>query len=301
MMPTMAPGGTLKLRVVDQQAVAEGLADAVELDDLVAEALAGRDEDFLGLVALLVFDADISSKRARRALLLAWRALGLLRTHSSSCFIAFMWRVSCFFRLQAASFCSSQARVVALPRDAVAAVEFEDPLGGVVEEVAVVGDGDHGAGEAQQELFQPFDRFGVEVVGRLVQQQHVGLGQQQLAQRDAALLAAGELADLGVPGRQAQRVGGDFQLGLGVGAGGGDDGFQPRLFLGQLVEVGAFLGVGGVHGFQLGLGFHDLAHAGFDFLAHGLGRVELRFLRQVADAHAGRCCTSPSNSLSRRP
>ncbi|MCI1710681.1 MAG: hypothetical protein LKM39_10580 [Chiayiivirga sp.] len=60
-----------------------------------------------------------------------------------------------------------------------AAVEFEDPLGGVVEEVAVVGDGHHGAGEALQELLQPVHRFGVQVVGRLVEQQHVGLGQQQ--------------------------------------------------------------------------------------------------------------------------
>jgi hypothetical protein len=30
-----------------------------------------------------------------------------------------------------------------------------------------------------------------------------------------------------------------------------------------------------------------LAHAGFDFLAHSLGRVELRLLRQVADAQVG--------------
>ena len=58
----------------------------------------------------------------------------------------------------------------------MAAVEFEYPLGGVVEEVAVVGDGDDGAGEAHEELLQPFHRLGVEVVGRLVEQQHVGLG-----------------------------------------------------------------------------------------------------------------------------
>ena len=63
----------------------------------------------------------------------------------------------------------------------MAAVELEDPLGGVVEEVTVVGDGDDGAGEAHEKLFQPFDRFGVEVVGRLVEQQHVGSGEQQFA------------------------------------------------------------------------------------------------------------------------
>ncbi len=36
-------------------------------------------------------------------------------------------------------------RVVALPGDAEAAVELEDPFGHVVEEVAVVGDGDDGS------------------------------------------------------------------------------------------------------------------------------------------------------------
>ena len=56
----------------------------------------------------------------------------------------------------------------------MAAVEFENPLSGVVEEVAIVRHRHHGAREAREELFQPFDRFGVEVVGRFVEQQHVG-------------------------------------------------------------------------------------------------------------------------------
>ena len=191
------------------------------------------------------------------------------------------------FGFQAGFLLLQPARVVALPRNAVAAVEFENPLGGVVEEVAVVGDGDDGAGEADEELFQPFDRFGVEVVGRFVEQQHVGLGEQQLAQRDAALFAAGEVADHGIPGRQAQRVGGQFHLRFGVGAGGGDDRLQPRLFLGQLVEIGFRVGVGGIDLVELGLRLHDFAERRFDFFLHRLVRIELRFLRQVADRDAG--------------
>ena len=74
-----------------------------------------------------------------------------------------------------------------------------------------MGNGDNGAGEFVQEALQPGDRFGVEVIGGLVQQQHVGLRKQQPAQRYAAFLATGELADVGVPGRQAQGVGGHFQ------------------------------------------------------------------------------------------
>ena len=79
-------------------------------------------------------------------------------------------------------------------------------------------DGDHGAGKLLQELLEPLDALGIEVVGRLVEQQHVGLRQQQPAQRDAALLAAGQLADLRVPRRQPQRVGGDLHLHVRAGA-----------------------------------------------------------------------------------
>ncbi len=70
------------------------------------------------------------------------------------------------------------------------AVELEDPLGHVVEEVPIVGDGDHGAGVLLQEPLEPGDRLGVEVVGRLVEQQQVGPREQQPAQRDPAPLAA---------------------------------------------------------------------------------------------------------------
>ena len=66
------------------------------------------------------------------------------------------------------------ARVVALERDALAAVELEDPAGDVVEEVAIVGHGHDGALVLLEVALQPGDRLGVEVVGRLVEQQQVG-------------------------------------------------------------------------------------------------------------------------------
>jgi hypothetical protein len=74
---------------------------------------------------------------------------------------------------------------------------------------------------------------------------------------------------------------------LGIGAGGGDDGFQAGLLGGQRVEIGIGLAVGRVHGFELGLGGKHRAHAGFDAFAHGVGRVQLGLLRQVADVQAG--------------
>ncbi len=51
-------------------------------------------------------------------------------------------------------------------------------------------DGYDGAFVLLQVLFEPIDALGVEVVGRLVEQQHVGLLQQQTTQRHAATLAA---------------------------------------------------------------------------------------------------------------
>ena len=69
-------------------------------------------------------------------------------------------------------------------------------------------------------LLEPQHGLGVEVVGGLVEQQQVGLAQQQLAQRDAAPLAAGQVRDRLVRRRAAQRVHRLLELGVdlpGVG------------------------------------------------------------------------------------
>ncbi len=241
-------GRHLEAQVVDQQAVAEGLADVLELDHFVAQALGHRDEDLLRLVALLVFEVGQFLEAGQPRLALGLAGLGVLAHPLQFLLHRLGVRVLGLLLLLQARFLLLQpGAVVALPRNARAAVQFEDPFGGVVEEVAVVGDGHHGAGEALQELLEPLDAFGVQVVGRLVEQQHVGLGQQQAAQRHAALLAAGQHADDRVPGRQAQRVGGDLELLVGVSApAAAMMRFQLGLLGGERVEVGVRLGVGGV-------------------------------------------------------
>src|SRR6185312_2711854 len=97
-----------------------------------------------------------------------------------------------------------------------AAVQLEDPGGHVVQEVPVVGDGDDGAGVLGQVLLQPLHALRVQVVGRLVEQQQVGRLEQQLAQRDPAALTTGELGDVGVRRRAAQRVHGELELRVDV-------------------------------------------------------------------------------------
>ena len=63
-----------------------------------------------------------------------------------------------------------------------------------VHERPVVGDEKDRAVVAREELLEPADALEVEVVGRLVEQQQVGVAQQQLRERDAHLPAAREVA-----------------------------------------------------------------------------------------------------------
>ena len=72
--------------------------------------------------------------------------------------------------------------------------------------------GHHRAGIFGQMPLQPVDAFGVEMVGRLVEQQQIGLFQQNFAQRHAPPLAAGKFGHVGIARRQVHGVHGDFDL-----------------------------------------------------------------------------------------
>jgi hypothetical protein len=74
-----------------------------------------------------------------------------------------------------------------------------------------VGDGDDSAGEGSEELFEPLDGTGVEVVGGFIEQEHVGVTEEQLAECDAAFFTAGKDGDFLVGRRELHGVGGDFE------------------------------------------------------------------------------------------
>ena len=166
-------------------------------------------------------------------------------------------------------------------RNAGAAIELEGPFGDVVEEVAVVGDHDHGAWIIAQMMLEPRHAFGVEMVGRLVEQEDVGFSEQQAAKRNAPLLAARQRINLSVAGRAAERVHGLLDLRIEIPEVAGVDlVLQLRHLVGGLVGI--------VHGelivaVELRL---LLRHALHDIAGHVLGRIELRLLGQKADAHA---------------
>ena len=82
------------------------------------------------------------------------------------------------------------------PDDLRVALEREHVGRDAVEEPAIVGDDHRAAGEREQRLLERAQRVDVEVVGRLVEQQHVAAAAQQLRQVHAVALAARERADL---------------------------------------------------------------------------------------------------------
>ena len=75
------------------------------------------------------------------------------------------------------------------------AEQSQDVVADALQEVAVVADENERARPAVEEVLQFGERLDVEVVGRLVEQQDVGLGHQQPQQLQAPPLAAGQVAD----------------------------------------------------------------------------------------------------------
>ena len=254
----------------------------LEVDDVLAEPLGDRNDDLRGLRLLLAGLAQqllialvarlgfrLPGARRRRDPFLLARQRALMRL------------VLAAFLLEPLLLLHQPRRVVALVGNAAAAVELEDPAGDVVEKVAVVGDDEDGARIVAQMAFEPQHRLGVEMVGRLVEQQQFRLLQQQPAQRDAAPLAAGEFRHLGVVRRAAQRVHRLIDLGIEIP--------QP-LGLDLVLQLGHLVGgLVGIIGGELVVAVDDRLlrrDALHDVLAHRFVGIELRFLGQVADAGA---------------
>ena len=139
-----------------------------------------------------------------------------------------------------------------------------------------------------QVLFEPVDAFGVEVVGRFVEQEHIGLLKQQTAQCHTTALTAREVLDRPVGRRTAEGIHGTLELTVHVPCVGRvDDVLNLGLTSHELLHaVGVFVVFG-----QCKLGvylvvfaqciIHPL-HTFHHVFLHRLGGVELWVLRQVA-------------------
>ena len=118
-------------------------------------------------------------------------------------------------------------------------VDFENPFGGVVEEVPIVSNRYDSAGVVLQEALEPCNRLGIEMVGGLVEQQQVGAREQKAGKRDTAAFATGQVGDLGITGRKAKGVACNVDGSLQVPRLGGFDSlFEVCLTVAKLFEVG---------------------------------------------------------------
>ena len=191
-----------------------------------------------------------------------------------------------FLAAQTLLFLFQPRRVVAFPRNALAAIELENPAGDVVEKIAIVRDGDDRARITLQVMLEPGDRLGIEMVGRLVEQKNVGLLQKQPAQGDAAPFAAGQNLHRRVRRRAAQRIHRHLQPRIEI-----PGVLMVELFLHfalaleQLVHfvVGHLFAKLGVDLFKLFQQIDSFLHGFFDDFAHGARVVDQRFLFEITD------------------
>ena len=285
-----AAGRQRERQIVHQQLVAVGLAHAARFDHDVAEPRARRnvDLDLLELLRRVLVEQLLVGVEARLAL-----GLTRARRHADPLELALQRLLTLALGLlllgQPLLLLVEPRGVVALPRDALAAIELENPLGRVVEEVAVVRHRHHGALVFLEEPFEPRHRLGVEVVRGLVEQQQVRRLEQQPAERHAAALAARQRRDVGLRRRAAQRVHRELELRVDFpGVERVDAVLQAALLFQHLVhrlgrQILAELHVELVVTIEDGLGRR---HAFLDVALHRLGRVELRLLVQEADRDA---------------
>ena len=235
-----------------------------------------------------------SSRSARLAMFCAATVLVALARILSACELSAAAFFSAFCALALAALLVGLALLlVELPAHVVdvdlgaVGVQVEDLVDDRLDQVDVVGDHDEAAAVGLEVVAQPDDRVGVEVVGRLVEEQGVGVREQDPGELDAAALTAGErvqrLAEH--PVGQAERGGDGGGLGLGgVPALGEELRLQALVLLHRLLAGGA-LAVGDALLVLAHLADQDVEAAGGEDAVAGED-VEVagaRVLREVAD------------------
>ena len=281
-----AAGWQAEGQVLEQQLVAIGLGQALGLDHLAAKPLGRLDQDLrlAGRAVFLGFDQLVERLDPRLGFGLA--RLGALadpfQLVGDGLLLAL---VLALFLFEPLRLLIEIGRIITFVDKVAAAIELEDPVDDIVEEIAVMGDEDDVARIVDQMLFEPGDAFGVQMVRRLVEQQDIGLVEQQTAQCHAAALAAREILDVGIARRATQCVHRDFELIVERPT---IDRVDLLLELAhlfhELIEIRVLGRIGHHPGNliesidQIG----DRPHAVHHILFYRLVRIELGFLREIA-------------------
>ena len=273
--------------IIDDLARAERLADMLQFRHQLAGAVA-RIQTHLHLTLLLAAGSAFAPQllqaqhaafvaRAPRLYALAYPHF-FLRQHLVELGIDHrLVRQHAFLDLLVCREVAGEARQLA-------AVQFDDARGDVIQETPVVGDQQHAAAETGEQTFQPLDGSEIQVVGRLVEDQYFRLGHQRLRQRHALAHAAGQGAD--------ERIRIQLQL--------VDGGLNARLHRPAVLRFQ--LGLQRLHLFQqffvVGIrlaqlvrqmmvssdDLMQLAQAARHFVEHGGIGIQHRLLAHVADA-----------------
>ena len=110
----------------------------------------------------------------KRALPFDWRALGDIRTHSSS-LANVRLRAACARCSPSSRPASVRATSCSCPRrESLPAVQLKNPLRHVVQEITIVGDRHHRSRVLGQVAFEPVDALCIQVVGGLVKEKQIG-------------------------------------------------------------------------------------------------------------------------------
>ncbi len=278
--------------VLYQEPIAVGFAHPVRLDHHFSQPRSGRNInlELLGLLLVVLSQQCLVSVDARLGL-----GMAPLGRHPDPLELALQgfltFGFALFLLLQAGSLLFKPGRVIAFPRNPVTPVQLENPASNVIKEVAVVGDGNHRPGIALQVVFEPGDRFGIEVVGGLIQEQYVRRLQQEAAERHPPLFATGKLPHGGIAGWAAKSIHGHF---------------QPRIQIPGIKSIELFLDFPLArdqpihlvvsHRFCKGLvdsvkfvqQIDNALNPLLDNFAHRLGFIQYRFLLKKTDGVAGR-------------
>ena len=165
-----------EVEVIEQQFVAECFCYVLGFDNFVAQTGTVGYEDFQFFFFLLHIFIQQPIVGVQTGFTFCLTSFGC---HTYPFQLAFQRLAalagSLFFLLHAFGFLFQPTGVVAFPGNAFATVQFENPACYMVQKVTVVRHGNHCTFVLLQVLFQPVDGLGIEVVGRLVEQQHVRL------------------------------------------------------------------------------------------------------------------------------
>ena len=92
----------------------------------------------------------------------------------------------------------AQGGVVAGPRAELPAIDLDDARRDALDEGPVVCHEDDRAGILCEKRLEPEDGVEIQVIGRLIEQKHVGLSDQRPRQQHASPPSAGERVDVGI-------------------------------------------------------------------------------------------------------